>query len=249
MKNEKIKCQGVVLKTTDYKESGSLITLLTIDGIKNLIVRGTKKTTSKMRSLTNAFNLIEVVQTDNGGLNTIVEGSVIKHYTEFYDDIIKISYAEVIVEKILILNTSITNYATLYQFVLDTLDLLAKNNSPELVVLVFETKLLYLLGIAPNFKECICCHKTKKGRLILSEGSIVCDECISNYKHSTSLDEYETELLKFIYLIKMNKINQEFFEIISPFYQKLNFFIDLYYNNFLDFVSKTKKIINQITTS
>lgn len=247
MKNEKIKCQGVVLKTTDYKENANLITILTNDGIKNLIIRGTKKLSSKMRSLTNIFNIIEIVQTDNGGLNTITEGSVIKNYAGFYDDVLKISYAEAIIEKILVLNSSITNYETLYQFVIKIFDLLLTSKEPELVVLVFETKLLYLVGIAPNFKECVNCHKKEANRLILSEGGVVCDECIQKNRYAMVLNENETMALKIIYLIKIERIEQDFYDTIRPFYQKLNFFIDLYYSNFLDFTSKTKKIINQIS--
>lgn len=246
MKNEKIKCQGVVLKTTDYKENANLITILTNKGIKNLIIRGTKKLSSKMRGLTNVFNIIEVVQTDNDGLNTITEGSVIKSYVGFYDEILKISYAEVMIEKILVLNSSITNYETLYQFVIQIFDLLLASREPELVVLLFETKLLYLLGIAPNFKECVNCHKMLANRLVLSEGGVVCDECIQKNHYTFVLNENETTALKIIYLIKIERIKDDFYDTIRPFYQKLNLFMDLYYNNFLDFTSKVKKVINQI---
>lgn len=247
MKNAKIKTRGIVLKTSDYKENGNIITILTSKGLENLIVRGSKKPSSKMRSLVQLFNEIEIVQTDYEGLNTITEGVVTKSFSEFYDNILNMSYASIILEKILILNTSISDYEILYNFLIESFNLLSKTKYPEIITLIFEVKLLYLLGLAPNFKKCGLCGKPGNGHFVLSEGGIICDSCINTSKYLISLSTEETEIFKLLYLIKMDKINQSFYETVKNHYQKINYFIDQYYNYFLDFSSKTKKIINQIT--
>ncbi len=249
MKKEAVKNQGIVLKKTDYKETGNIITLITNEGIETLIVKGTKKTSSKLRSLTNIFSLIEYVRTSNDGLNTLIEGTVVQSYSKFYDDIKKMSYAQVIIEKILILNNSITDYRILYSFIIDIFNLLSSTNYPEIVTLVFEVKLLYLLGIAPNLKNCIKCQKAIDGIFVLNEGGIICHNCLRNYKYSFILSNEETEAFKILYLIKLSMINQSFYDIIKSVYQRLNLAVDYYYNYFLDFTSSAKKVIKQLTIS
>lgn len=247
MKKEAVKNQGIVLKKTDYKETGSIITLITNEGIETLIVKGTKKTSSKLRSLTNIFSLIDYVRTSNDGLNTLIEGTVVESYCNFYDDIEKMSYAQVIIEKILILSNSITDYQILYSFLIDIFNLLSFTNYPEIVTLVFEVKLLYLLGIAPNLKTCIKCQKAADGVFVLNEGGIICRNCLRNYKYSFILNNEETDVFKLLYLIKINMINQNFYDIIKSVYQRLNLAVDYYYNYFLDFTSSAKKVIKQLT--
>lgn len=249
MKNETTKIQGIVLKKRDYKESGNIITVLTMNGLETLIIKGTKKPSSKLRGLTNIFSIIDYVRTSNDGLNTLIEGTVLKSYYNFYDDIDKMSYAQVIIEKILVLNNSITNYKTLYLFVEDIFDLFTKFNDVRIITLIFEIKLLYLLGIAPNFKKCTKCTNEKNGLFVLDEGGIICNECLNYFKYSFILNQVETDAFKLVYLIKIDKINDDFFNTIKPFYQRLNLAVDYYYNYFLDFNSNTKKIIKQLTTS
>lgn len=247
MKKEAVKNQGIVLKKTDYKETGSIITLITNEGIETLIVKGTKKTSSKLRSLTNIFSWIDYVRTSNDGLNTLIEGTVVESYCSFYDDIEKMSYAQVIIEKILILSNSITDYQILYSFLIDIFNLLSSTNYPEIVTLVFEVKLLYLLGIAPNLKNCIKCQKAVDGVFVLNEGGIICRNCLRNYKYSFILNNEETDVFKLLYLIKLNMINQNFYDIVKSVYQRLNLAVDYYYNYFLDFTSSAKKVIKQLT--
>ncbi len=249
MKNEKIKCQGIVLKTTDYKESGNLITILTSEGLKSLIVRGTKKVSTKMRGLTNIFSVIDFVQTNHDGLNTIVEGVTVKSYSGLYDNVLNMAYAQVLLEKVMVLSASITDYQILYNFLMDILDILSISKEPALITLIFEVKLLYLLGLSPNFKNCTLCHKTTTGRFVLSEGGIVCNKCFRPQNYFLHLTIEETDVFKLIYLIKLSNVSQMLLDAIKPFYQRLNLFIDQYYNYFLDFNAKTKKIINQLTAS
>ena len=53
---EKIgKKTGIILKTQDYKENASLLTILTSTGLVTLILRGAKKTSSKNHLLNNIF--------------------------------------------------------------------------------------------------------------------------------------------------------------------------------------------------
>lgn len=149
-------------KNKDYKENACLVTLLTKEGIINLIVRGAKKANSKTRILTNQYSVIDFCQTDTNSLNTLTEGVVVDSNLPLYKDVLKLNYAQVIVEKILVLANSLSSFDILYDFFLQTIKLLGETSYPEIVVLLFEVKLWYLLGIAPNFQSCPRCGKKYK---------------------------------------------------------------------------------------
>ena len=87
-----IKKKGIVLKTTDYKENALLLTILTSEGIVNLILRGAKKQSSKNRNLSNILSFIEFNQTESNSINTLTEGFVINSFSCIYQDIIKFYY-------------------------------------------------------------------------------------------------------------------------------------------------------------
>ena len=48
---QSIKTEGIVLKTTDYKEQAVLAYILTKDGLKNYIIKGAKKINGGTRLL------------------------------------------------------------------------------------------------------------------------------------------------------------------------------------------------------
>ena len=83
---EKIgKKTGIILKTQDYKENASLLTILTSTGLVTLILRGAKKTSSKNHLLNNIFNEISFNQTMDKSLNTLTEAVVINsHYNNTF---------------------------------------------------------------------------------------------------------------------------------------------------------------------
>lgn len=244
----KRKNQGVVLKNNDYKENGSIVTFLTEEGLVNLIVRGTRNPNSKTRKFTNAFSYIEFVQTDNRQLNTFTEGVVINSFSYLYDDYEKLNSATIITEKILTLINSVTEMAVLYNFYLDILKCLEKTTHPKILTLLFEAKLWYLLGIAPNFKKCSICHQPYyQASFIIQIGGVVCSSCLvkQEYKYNL-LDNDSTEALKCLYLIKLSEVSDEFLKIIEPYSEILEIIIDEYYSEYLGFSSKSKKIFKKI---
>lgn len=244
----KRKNRGVVLKNKDYKENACLVTLLTKEGIINLIVRGAKKANSKTRILTNQYSVIDFCQTDTNSLNTLTEGVVVDSNLPLYKDVLKLNYAQVIVEKILVLANSLSSFDILYDFFLQTIKLLGETSYPEIVVLLFEVKLWYLLGIAPNFQSCPRCGKKNiRGSFTISAGGIICSECLKKQNfvnNGLSLDA--SEVLKWLYLIKMNQINEKFLELIIPFYQILNQLVDEYYQEYLGYTSASKVVLSKL---
>lgn len=243
---EKIgKKTGIILKTQDYKENASLLTILTSTGLVTLILRGAKKTSSKNHLLNNIFNEISFNQTMDKSLNTLTEAVVINSHYNIYQDIIKLNYVYIIIEKILVLNSSITDFNTLYSFLSKILYLMDETKYPNVLTSLFELKLCYLLGIGPSINRCVVCNnKTELNYFSISLGGILCNECKNS--HSLHYNNEISTIIKYLYLINIDLVNDDFLEKCVPFYGEIDLIINQYYENYLDFKSKSKLIISKL---
>lgn len=240
-----IKTEGIVLKTSDYKEQAVLATILTKEGINNYIIRGAKKISSGTRLLSSPLTKLEFNRTNFDTLNTLTEGNILNNYLPIKQNINKLMCAYPILEKIITFSEQVTNKVTYYNFVSTILDLLASDLDENAILTIFETKLTFLLGINPEFKICLNCgRETKSGVFSINDGGIICDEC--NVLIDYELTKEQTEIFKLIYLIKLEKINLDFINYIKPHIIQISNILDRYYNTHLDFYSKSKKVINNM---
>lgn len=251
------KYQGLILKTTEYKDNASLVTIITKEGLTNYIVRGTKSYTSKTKKFTNYLSFLSFNATDSEGLNTLTEGLVEDANLEIIDDEKKKACSFIIVEKVLAFSEQIEPKALFYEFLISILDKLKMTSYEEIIKQLFEIKLLYLLGIAPELKACIKCGKKYEDYedemiLDVSLGGIVCKNCLSRLKENY-LDSDLLKVFRYLYYIKFDKVDEAFLKLIDLIetsliepYEKINKVIDLTYNQYLDFNSKVKKVIKQI---
>ena len=234
---------GVVLKTSEYKENAMLVKLLTKDGIEQIIVRGAQKYEGKTKVLTNLLQLLDFNRTNYLSVNTLTEAVVVNSYYKISSDVIKYNIACVMLEKILILQASITDYNLLFDFVIEIFNLLENTTYPKVLLNIFELRLTYLLGIGMAFKECLKCKAKDNLSFSIREGGTLCN----NHRHSfMDLTVEETNLVKMLYLYNISKIDEEFLSNFERFFNKIDYFINIYYSDYLDFRSKAKTILYKL---
>lgn len=247
------KYQGLVLKIKDYKENASLVTIITPEFKQNYIVRGTKKLTSKTAKWINFLNNISFTATNTDGLNTITEAFVLNNYTNIVTDSKKLEVGFVISEKLDLLYEQATDLKKLYDFTLKILNLLENTNYPVQLQQLFEIKIMYLLGIAPNLNTCMKCDTVlgdDKFYFNVNIGGNICSKCgVYDEFHPNNyiLNHNLSKVLKFLYYIKIENVDEEFLQLIYDIEKTqgendLNKAIDLYYQQYLDFNSKVKKV-------
>lgn len=239
------KAQGIVIKKIDYKENANLITLLTKEGKLSLIVRGAKKINSVMRNYTNLFSILDFNATTNLSLNTLTEATVVNSFINIVSDMDKLNAGMVILEKINYFCDEIQNKELFYDFVKLIFDKLNNTNYPYLLMCLFELKLLYLLGVSPEFKQCVICGNkdVEDGSFSVENGGVICTKHMINY---VNLNQTETKALQLLYFIKPDKIDEEFLKLISDYEQNLIKTVDSFYERHLDYHSKAKMIIKTI---
>lgn len=235
--------QGIIIKTIDYQENSKIVYLLTNDGIKSAIVRGAKNLKSHTYSYAQPLVKIEFeIKKDR----YIGANNIINNYNNIKLNFDKLTIALKIIEICYVLGEHITDSNIFYTFVNDILNYIEiENNSNyyNIYELIFKIKILYLLGVAPVFSKCVCCGKKEnlKG-FSFNNGGMKCSNCIELddfiYPNDTILEIktiYLTKLDKLILLIKDNNLKYD--------YHKINRFLELYYEQYLGFVSKVNKVL------
>lgn len=237
--------EGIVLKVVDYKEQAVICDVITKNGKNSYIIRGAKKLSGGTRLLAEPLTKISFMATSTDGLNTLTEGSIIDSYLTIKQDINKMICFYPILEKIIIFSEQVTNSETLYFFFLDILELLKQDIDCSVILALFEVKLTYLLGIAPELKHCINCgSKVSDGVFSIYDGGIRCTKC--NYDNIYDLNNEETKTIELLMYIKLNKIDASFVNIVKKDVDKILSIMDLYYQKHLDFESKAKKVTKMI---
>lgn len=233
--------QGIVLKTIDYQENSKIIYILTNEGIKSAIVRGAKNIKSHTYSYAQPLVKIEfeIKKEKYIGANKILN-----NYNNIKFDFDKVSCCLKIIEICYTLGEHITDSKLFYQFTSDILDLIEKTNKKyEVYELIFKIKTLYLLGVAPVFSKCVSCgNKENLVGFAFNFGGMKCSNCMQIDEFIYPSDTIKE--IKNIYLIKLEKLvlliqNDE----LKYNYDKISRFLDLYYEQYLGFVSKVKKVL------
>ena len=235
--------QGIVLKTIDYQENSKIIYLLTNSGIKSAVVRGAKNLKSHTYSYAQPLVKIEFELKKE---RYIGANKIINNYNDIKLNYDKLSYSLKIIEICYTLGEHITDSSLFYNFTCEILDEINKRETTyDIYELIFKVKTLYLLGVAPIFSKCVICN-TKENLIgfSLNNGGMKCSNCLHEddfiYPKETILE------IKNLYLIKLNELNLLINENKLKYnYDKIYRFLELYYEQYLGFVSKVNKVLKK----
>ena len=241
---EKVQFTGIVVKNLDYQDNAQIVYILTKDELISVIIKGAKKIDSKTRPLAQIITKISGLRTKSSRISTFTEGFILDNFNNIKLDNNKSLINMAIIEKIVTFSTHIDNPKQFFDFCLLIFKLLDSTKYPSIVLNLFEIKLLYLIGIAPVLNHCLRCNSNTNLLLSINNGGTVCSKCAHQLGYN--LNSSETELFKYLYLIKLEKIDEEFLKIVSNLNIKLDENIDKYYERHIDFHSKTKKIIKKV---
>lgn len=241
---EVLKSEGLIIRLIDYKENAVIATVLTKEGKESIIIRGAKKMVTTTHRLASLLTLISYTKTSTTPLATLIEGVVINNYTTIKSDLIKYNTVLVMLEKLNFFLDEINTNKFLYPFVISLLEAYQKSSFNTAYLTIFEIKLLYLLGVSPILNKCIVCgDNLKVGNLSIKSGGLICPRCALKTKYDLSSND--SLIYKEAYYTKLKDVDEKLLAVLEQ-NNNISNFIDEYYNYYLDFSSKTKKILKKI---
>ena len=203
-----VKCNGVVIKTLDYKENDKLVWLYTDNyGKITTVARGAKKSKNKLFSVTLPLCYCEYMVFRGKTLYNLQEGKIINSFQGLMNNLDKLTYSSYICEliDIAILEGEVNQLlfkefiTTLYLLNTDALDY-------ELLIRAFELKLLKATGYGLNLESCSVCKKkiAVSNYISLSYFGGVCEEC--NKEHGVYISKGAYNALKYLSNVSSDKV-------------------------------------------
>ena len=166
---------GIVLSQMDYKDNDALISFLSKEtGRITLIAKGIRKPSSKNVYALQPYTTVELIMDYEEGktLFSFKSAVSVKNRRKLYDDLKRMSVAQVISEAINAMDEQEDSYE-LVEFCLDRL----MEDKCENVLALFLGQLLNILGIQPECEECVFCGNKKIKGFSVADGGFVCGNC------------------------------------------------------------------------
>ena len=215
--------EGLILGSIAYKENSKIIYLLTQEGKDSLLIRGAKKIAKAEVANAQILNLVSYEKRNKEGLNSPSLFEVSNYYNDIKNDPLKFTVASAIIE---LINNHISVFEdskNLYNLLIMFLDNLSSRDDCLLLYLQMKFKLLYFLGINPNFRHCIHCGTSSNlVGLSLHTGSI---ECV-NHQSEDNIGMTATKILYLIYTDKKFEVRIEdqetikyLFNLVQKYYE------------------------------
>jgi len=182
--------EGYVIQANKYKEKDTIITFLTKEKKRTVLIRGGYKPESKNHAATLLFNklLLDVnAKYTNflsaSGQKTLINNSVLYENLEYA---LLGQYINEIIIKFFQDEDRLP-----YDYYEEVFKAAHAGFDPVTLAFIFTCASVNLLGLSPNVDECINCRR--KNNLVvfsLTEGGLICNECAASMNLKASSVEY-----------------------------------------------------------
>ena len=241
------KSEGIVLKQRDFKDNDYLLTIITPDhGSIRLIARGAKKNNSKNSYACSPLTLADFIfDLKEASLSLLKNVTVVNTYKNIRNDLEKIAIANLMVDIINDITKETDGDPLITQIIYDLLKgsllYLNDHNHHNIVLGVFISNVLDVMGISPQVDGCCNCMSPKVVSISLSSGGFVCQNCGGDQP------KYDIDhLRKFRLLNKAKPENLKILEDYEPFAFSLVEILYRFLEEYGDMRLASWKFLNEI---
>ena len=237
-----IDVDGIIIKTTDYKDSSKIIDILTKEyGIIGVIAKGCKTLKSSLRSVCEKLTFATfTIYYKKDKLSILSEARVINNFSNIKKDIEKISYASFLID----LTSQVYKQNSdneIYDILISALIKINDNFNPLVITNIVELKYLEYLGVMPKLDGCTICGSKNVVTLSSDKGGYLCSKCRIN---EPIISDKAIKLVRMYTLVDINKISK--LDINKDVIKEVNDFIDDYYDRYTGLYLKSKSFLKNI---
>jgi DNA repair protein RecO (recombination protein O) len=240
------KCEGIVIRTTDYGETNKIVTLYTREwGKVGAMARGAKKPNSRLSSITQLFTHGYFLIQRGTGLGSLQQGETVSSIRSIGEDIFLTAYASYIVE--------LTDKCTEekkpnpyhFELLLQTLHYMNEGYDPDILMNIYEMKMLNVLGLYPILNQCSVCGSTD-GHFSFSirEGGFICHRCLDKDPYHLKITPAAAKLLRLFYYFDLSRLGS--ISVKDETKAELKKVISAYYDEYSGLHLKSKKFLQSM---
>jgi DNA repair protein RecO (recombination protein O) len=240
------KCEGIVIRAMDYGETNKIVTIYTREwGKVGVMARGAKKPNSRLAAITQLFSYGYFLIQKGSGLGSMQQGEMISSMRTIREDIILTAYASYILE----LTDKCTDEKKpnpyLFELLYQTLNYMNEEYDLDILIHIFEMKMLNSLGLYPILDKCAVCGQTD-GHFSFSirENGFICHRCVENDPYHFKISAATLKLLRIFYYFDLSRLGNISVKIETK--KELKQVIDAYFEEYSGLHLKTKRFLNQM---
>ncbi len=174
-----LKTQGLVLRTTPYRDSDAILSVLTREqGLMTVKARGVRAQRSALKSACQLLAYSEFTLHERQGYYTVCEAVCLEMFQALRGDIELLSLSSYFAQAAELLSQQDVNDGEVLSLTLNSIYALCKLNKPQpLVKAAFELRMMVLAGFAPMVDGCAVCGCESPDRFDVAGGMAVCSRC------------------------------------------------------------------------
>ncbi len=241
------KVEGIVIRTTSYGETNKIVTLFTRGSGKiTVMANGAKKPKSKFAAITQLFTYGDFLVSQTSGMGRMRQGGDIIHlFRGLREDIFKIAYTSYLAELLDRVTEQNEPNPSLFELFYKSIQCIDEGYDPEIIMNIFEMKMLNLAGVYPQLNGCSVCGNVEgKFGYSVREGGFICHSCFNKDPYYFRISPSTVRLLRMFYRFDMNRIGA--IQVKEETKKELETVISAIYEDQTGFVFKTKKFIKQM---
>ncbi|KYG32041.1 DNA repair protein RecO [Alkalihalobacillus trypoxylicola] len=240
------KVEGIVIRTSVYGESNKIVTLFTRElGKIGVMARGAKKPKSRLSSVSQLFMYGHFLVQKNQGLGTLNQGEIIDSFREVRNDLYLAAYASYIVELLDRLTDESEKNPYLFELLYQVLHYLDEGIDPDVLMRIFEMKMLAVAGIKPELDQCVSCQKQHlPAAFSIKEAGFLCSNCLYKDSYAYKMTEQSAKLLRLFFYMDLNRLGK--ISLKEDTKKALKTIIQAYYEEYSGVTLKSRKFLEQL---
>jgi len=175
---------AIALRSIDYGESDKIVTFMTSDFGKICgIAKGARRSRKRFINALEPYTRLSLIFSTKGHdtLSLIEEADIVDHYSAIRGDLERTLAASYLVDLVDQFSRDGKLNADLFNLLGDVLGIMAKNGSSEILIRIFELRLLKLVGYEPVLDRCLGCRMPLRNEVFYvfspAEGGLRCRTC------------------------------------------------------------------------
>jgi len=244
------KTEGIVLKSTEFKEADKIVNIYTKDyGKITAIAKGVRKIKSKFGSSLEILTHSVFLFYKGRNIDIVSQTEILESFFSSSKDVTKFAFAVNSVEVVNKLTEEREINIGLFNLLKEVLHYLRKTVDPKLLTLSFKWQTMSILGYRPSLNHCCRCNKSiedqKEMYFNIKEGGLLCNNCVAEDKERCiKVSLYFNKLVRKILITPLSTISNA--TIPDKKMKELEKITDLYISYHSEKSFKTEKFLKTL---
>ncbi|TDL34511.1 DNA repair protein RecO [Jeotgalibacillus sp. S-D1] len=240
------KCEGIVVRTSDYGESNKIVTIFSREfGKFAVMANGAKKANSRLSAVSQLFTYAHFLFHKGSGMGSLQQGDLVASQRGIKEDLFKTAYASYMVE---LLDKAVEDRQTdpfLFELLVQCLSYINEGHDEEVICYIFEMKLLPVYGVQPILNACAHCGETEGNfSFSIRENGLLCHRCAHMDNYRLAISAKTVRLLRLFFYLDLNRLGN--ISLQQETKNEIRQVIRTYYDEFVGVFIKSRSFLDQM---